>query len=212
MQWRMRLWGYLGHVLRRPPQHPARKLLLGMASLHRPQGGFPNSPLHWLLRTASAAYGEDVQVAMVLAKAADRECWRETGRRHFHSISLAEMHSHLHAGLWKRWQHSILQHVSWLFNVVVLFTGSQLRIVWVDTEEGLVAWDIDDMCSGIWQFFHYARMRYPFWVFEISMTETLYECYPGVVGLASRALEEYHQVWSVSVVSDEHIERVREIS
>ena len=26
MQWRMRLWGYLGHVLRRPPQHPARKL------------------------------------------------------------------------------------------------------------------------------------------------------------------------------------------
>ena len=44
------------------------------------------------------------------------------------------------------------------------------------------------------------------------MTETLYECYPGVVGLASRALEEYHQVWSVSVVSDEHIERVREIS
>ena len=51
-----RLWSYLGHLMRRPDEHPTRVIFTSLQGLQRPQGGFVNSPRAWLRRHVNLAY------------------------------------------------------------------------------------------------------------------------------------------------------------
>ncbi|CAE6909974.1 unnamed protein product [Symbiodinium sp. CCMP2592] len=67
--WRLRSWGYAGHLLRKPPEHATRRILLSFGSKTR------------LQQTASAAYVQtDVGEESLIAFAARREVWRAKGQ------------------------------------------------------------------------------------------------------------------------------------
>ncbi|CAE6960285.1 unnamed protein product [Symbiodinium natans] len=78
-QWQLRFWNYFGHVLRRPPEAPVRAAVSSMIRMRRPQGGFPNSPLDWLLRCAAKAFNAVVSPVEIFALPADRLAWKLRG-------------------------------------------------------------------------------------------------------------------------------------
>ena len=57
--WRLRSWGYAGHLLRKPPEHATRRILLSFGSKTRPQGGYPNTPLKWLQQNSISRLRSD---------------------------------------------------------------------------------------------------------------------------------------------------------
>ena len=152
-QWQQRAWNYAGHVLRRPENHPTKAVLLSLHGVRRPPGGYPNSHLDWLIRVASKAYGQHFSLARLLDAASNRETWASQGGMHFRWILESEAHRMMHPGLWERWQDAILQQVPWLFHAVLIQSAAGYTVVWVDTTEGLVTWDLGDFVySNLWTY------------------------------------------------------------
>ena len=140
--WRLRSWGYAGHLLRKPPEHATRRILLSFGSKTRPQGGYPNTPLKWLQQTASAAYAQTaVSEESLIAFAARRDVWRAKGQQLFRYMAESESHPIAHCHTWPHWKYSLLQQVPWLFACSLCVTAdSTCHLSWIDEEHGVLTW------------------------------------------------------------------------
>ena len=160
--WRARSWGYLGHVLRRPPDRMIRKIFLDFAVNTRPQGGFPNTPLRWLQTQAALAFRvPGVDHEQLQSFASDRDVWRAAGDRHWKDVAREEHHSFRHDSHWPHWRHSILQHVPWMFSCV-LCQLTQLILVWIDEIEGPQSYSMlgDSLAADLLDALRHVRMQY----------------------------------------------------
>ena len=60
------------------------------------------------------------------------------GRSHFMTLSHVESHSRLGSGVWGRWQDALLQHVPWMFSMVLLCGAEGYQAHWIDETRSLI--------------------------------------------------------------------------
>ena len=179
--WRLRCWGYAGHLLRKPPEHATRRILLSFSSKTRPQGGFPNTPLKWLQQTACAAYdqtqmGED----LLVSSAARRDTWRAKGEQLFRSMAESEAHPIAHCHTWPHWKYSLLQQVPWLFVCALCVAAdATYHLSWIDEEHGVATWELRQSFLAEDVHFILGRLRMQSQPFAIlvSLETWLYDAY-----------------------------------
>ena len=173
---RQRTWGYMGHLLRKPVEHLTRQALVDTASAQRPQGGLANTPGKWLTKTASAVFMETLGLDSVVARAAQREDWCAKGRSHFMTLSHVESHSRLGSGVWGRWQDALLQHVPWMFSMVLLCGAEGYQAHWIDETHGMQGWQLDSEISvALRSFLLHVRMLYENWVFLLNIPHGVWD-------------------------------------
>ena len=210
--WRLRSWTYYGHILRKPPEHPVRRIFLSLKSAVRPQGGFPNTPLRWLTEAASAAYGQDLSSEELLESASDREQWLQRGRQWVYDTGSGEWHNPVAQHTWTKWQATIQQHVPWMFNMCLVQLPDRLQLVWVDTVEGLQQWSLDshELLAELWRIFAHVRMSCSALVFVVSLTLEVYEAnVRSFTSLQSDLFTSFEIVLLTDIASNDLINRVR---
>ena len=201
--WRLRCWTYYGHLLRKPPEHLTRKIFLGLVHAVRPQGGFPNTPLRWLRSAVSDAYGMLASIDQLCELAQNRRLWYETGRKWIQQSYAGPGVAHQ---TWSRWQHTVQQHVAWMFNAVLLQTESGLLLLWVDDTEGLV--QLCHPCDAslersLLHSLQHVRMQTSASVFTLTMRQEVYEAFLYQFRQVSLSLfHDFEIVFLIELLSD----------
>ena len=209
--WKVRLWGYMGHVLRRSPDTPVRSVVNAMVRLKRPLGGQPNSPLDWVLRAAKEAFQTFDAPPSIFEYAWDRDAWKQAGAVHFRAVGVNGAHSRLHEQVFPRWQDALLQHADWLLNVVFLPTANGFCILWIDTTEGVMVWNIlhDGLALGLWRFASHARMLYPCFAVHCSLSRASLEAYLVTLQESADDIQQHlHLILMYTVVPDEIMTKI----
>ena len=133
---------------------------------------------------------------------------------HFRWILESEAHSIVHPGLWECWQGAILQQVPWLFHAVLIQSAAGYTVVWVDTTEGLVTWDLGDFVySNLWTYILYTRMQYQYWVFELGLDAHLWDVVAaGLQDIGEAVLKSFRQVVLFSILPENQVARIRQLA
>ena len=212
--WRMRIWGYFGHVLRRHDTHPTKRILLGQDNLQRPQGGVANTPLRWIRSSVAKAFSVEPTVEQLLICAADREQWRIQGSQYIVAMGDSESHSHLAQSTWSHWQYSVLQLVPWLFPCSMVSVDGRTSLIWIDECEGFQQWDLEDVSfEDLWTFVTRVRMQSDAWVFMIHVSTEMYEAHAVMWGrLAEECVTNFHQIVLLDILDDVTMERVTQLA
>ena len=209
-QWQLRFWNYFGHVLRRPPEAPVRAAVSSMIRMRRPQGGFPNSPLDWLLRCAAKAFNAVVSPVEIFALAADRLAWKLRGACFFEQQALAQLHSRVNSGLFPRWQDYVLQHAVWLFTCTLCVGEQGFVLVWIDNEQGLQTWTLcDDLQMGLYHFAITVRMLHPYFLLHCALAEAQLEAHLPTLHRVADVLQEQCQILlTFNVIPERYIRKI----
>ena len=189
---------------------PVRAAVSSMIRMRRPQGGFPNSPLDWLLRCAAKAFNEVVSPVEIFALAADRLAWKLRGACFFEQQALAQLHSRVNSGLFPRWQDYVLQHAVWLFTCTLCVGEQGFVLVWIDNEQGLQTWTLyDDLQMGLYQFAITVRMLHPYFLLHCALAETQLEAHLPTLHRVADVLQEQCQILlTFNVIPERYIRKI----
>ena len=208
--WQIRLWSYMGHVLRKSPESPVRSVVNAMLRLKRPLGGLPNSPMDWVIRTASSVFEGFSQPPSIFEYAFDRQSWKQSGMNYFYDLIRHDNHSRLHENTFPRWQDTVLQHASWLMCFAVLQTQDGFSFNWVDNTDGAMSWTVSQSLEAeLSRFARHARMLYPYFALHCSVAQDVLDAnLPVLQSVADDVQNTMHVVLIYSVMTDSCIQRL----
>ncbi|CAE7223190.1 unnamed protein product [Symbiodinium natans] len=183
----IRKFTYMGHLLRRPSCHLARRLMLaGYRDFSSGKPGPWRSHLHWLVQTVSEVFDVEMpllrpdsanQVAETLAElASHRDEWHARSLR-LYDRDLMPLHL-FSASPWASWRKPLTSHVPWWFCGYMWLHDDGFRVVWLDRQEGFQVFTFGVLtAASIDLFVAYTSMQRPYFTLTLLITADFVDAY-----------------------------------
>ena len=178
--WSVRKFTYLGHLLRRPPCHLARRLLLaGYRDFVSGRAGPWRTHLQWLVNKLREVFEVEMhnlrsdsihRVSETLVRlASDRHSW------HTHSLHLYDRdwwpYHVFSATQWSNWRKPLTSQVPWWFCGYLSWTADGFKVVWLDRQEGFQAYTLEAVTvESVDHFVAYPSMQKPYFAVTLLVS------------------------------------------